>query len=142
MIIAKLFLLKESILEVAMELFGIELILWGGSLGFVTFLFAIFLPILNGFLAKKRFYNFVKLLSLIGLLSAVYTLANGIHWMDWVPPEIDPQSAGKIAARRRGGIFLLIMEFWPYISMIIGALFSFICFTQYRNPQSAEDYNE
>ena len=125
-----------------MELFGIELILWGGGLGFVTFLFVIFLHSLNSFLAKRGSYGFVKLLSLIGLLSAVYTLANGIHWIDWVPPEIDPQVAGKTAARRGGGIFLLFMKFWPYISIFVGAVFSFLYFTQYRNPQSAKDYDD
>ena len=113
--------------------------LWGGELGTLAFLVMTFFHLINRFLSSKGWYSLVKIIALVGFLSSFYTLINGIYWIDWMPPELDPEQAGKVAGRRRGGIFLLLIQYWPYASIVFGALISLLYLSHFRNPVSAKE---
>ena len=53
---------------------------------------------------------------------------------DWEDPlaNATPEQRGRAAARRRGGFVLLIIEYWPYILTIFGALWSFIYYSAFK----------
>ena len=77
---------------------------------------------------------------LVGLYLAFYgasTIYNG-----WIDPmaavaAADPELVGRTVARGggRGGIFFLILKFWPYVCVLLGAVNVFIGWSALRNPE-------
>lgn len=77
---------------------------------------------------------------LVGLYLAFYgasTIYNG-----WIDPmaavaAADPELVGRTVARGRGrgGIFFLILKFWPYVCVLLGAVNVFIGWSALRHPE-------
>lgn len=116
--------------------------LWGGGLGALTILVAMFFHSISSFLSSKGWYSLVKIIALVGLLCSVYTLINGIYWINWAPPELEPEQAAKITGRRRGGLLLLAFQYWPYVSIAFGGMMSLKYFAHFKNPESIKEDEE
>ena len=79
---------------------------------------------------------------LVGLYLAFYgasTLYNG-----WIDPmaAVDPELVWRTAAkgRGRGGIFILIAKFWPYVCVLLGTVNVFFGWVALRNPEFLAEF--
>lgn len=61
------------------------------------------------------------------LIGAFIAAAGADMWLTWEPPQIDAETAANMAprARGRGGLFLLALQFWPYVMMAWGGYIAF-----------------
>lgn len=96
------------------------------------FISALGVIILNFAIEKiKVSKEIVKYILIIALLSSIYNALAGMSMIfDWVDPlsKASPEQIGKAAARRRGGIILLLISFWPYILTFFGGVMSWVYF--------------
>ena len=79
-------------------------------------------------LENRHFNTAVKIILLIGLVAAVYSIFAGIHLrVGWEDPlaGADPETVGRVTGRRRGGIIILAIRFWPYVLIGVGGFFAF-----------------
>jgi hypothetical protein len=85
--------------------------------------------------SKMSYHQIFKIILLILLLFSIYNFFGGLSMIfDWEDPlaNATPEQRGRAAARRRGGFVLLIIEYWPYILTIFGALWSFIYYSAFK----------
>ena len=76
---------------------------------------------------------------LVGLYLAFYgasTLYNG-----WIDPmaAVDPELVGRMRPGR-GGIFILIAKFWPYVCVLLGTVNVFFGWVALRNPEFLAEF--
>ena len=86
--------------------------------------------------SKMSYHQIFKIILLILLLFSIYNFFGGLSMIfDWEDPlaNVTPEQRGRAAARRRGGFVLLIIEYWPYILTIFGAIWSFIYYSAFKN---------
>ena len=72
---------------------------------------------------------FIQGILWILLIFSLYNFLGGLSMIfDWENPlsEISPEQQGRVAGRRRGGLVLLIIQFWPYALTVIGAGYSIL----------------
>jgi hypothetical protein len=85
--------------------------------------------------SKMSYHKIFKIILLILLLFSIYNFFGGLSMIfDWEDPLANAtgQQRGRVAARRGGGFLLLIIEYWPYILTIFGALWSFIYYSAFK----------
>jgi hypothetical protein len=96
----------------------------------VTFLSSFFGIYLVNFLeSKKKLKNLLKVVLIIFIIFSIYNFSAGLNlWFGWEDPlsNITPEQQGRTAARRGGGIVLLIISFWPYILTFVGAYLTWL----------------
>ena len=92
----------------------------------VTVLSSLFGIFLVEYLENKiNYHQIFKIVLLILLLFSIYNFFGGLSMIfDWEDPLANAtlEQRGRAMARRRGGFVLLIIEYWPYILTIFGAL--------------------
>ena len=79
-------------------------------------------------LEKRQFNSAVLVVLAFGLIASVYAVLAGIHLLGgWEDPlaSTDPETVRKAAARRRAGIVVLAMRYWPYVLIGMGCLGTF-----------------
>ena len=85
--------------------------------------------------SKISYHQIFKIVLLMLLLFSIYNFFGGLSMIfDWEDPlaNATPEQRGRAMARRRGGFILLIIEYWPYILTIFGAVWSFIYYSAFK----------
>ena len=75
----------------------------------------------------SKLYVLIKPMAWLWLSTSVYLLLAGLFLAaDWPDPlaGADPSQIAHAAARRRGGLILLVIRFWPYFLMGVGGIFA------------------
>jgi succinate dehydrogenase/fumarate reductase cytochrome b subunit len=110
--------------------------MFSGNILTVTVLSSLFGIYLVEYLERKISYHQIfKIILLILLLFSIYNFFGGLRMIfDWEDPlaNATPEQRGRASARRRGGLVLLIIEYWPYVLTIFGALWSFIYYSAFK----------
>ena len=102
----------------------------------ITLLSSFFGIFLVNFLEnKKKLEQILKLILIIFILFSIYNFFAGLNMMfGWEDPlfSAKPEQIGRAAARRGGGLFLLVISFWPYILTFAGAYIGWLYFTLFK----------
>ena len=102
----------------------------------ITFLSSFFGIFVVEYLEKKNQYKqILKIILLTFIIFSIYNFIAGLSMsFGWDDPlsNATPEQQGRTAARRGGGIILLIIKFWPYILTIAGAYLSWLYFMIFR----------
>jgi hypothetical protein len=96
-----------------------------------TFFISAFGVIILNFAAEKikASKEVLKFILIIALISSLYNAIAGMSMIfDWVDPlsKASPEQIGRAAGRRRGGLVLLLISFWPYILTAFGSFMSWV----------------
>ena len=110
--------------------------MFSGNILTITVLSSLFGIYLVEYLESKMSYHQIfKIVLLILMLFSIYNFLGGLSMIfDWDDPlaNATTEQRGRAAARRRGGFVLLIIEYWPYILTIFGAIWSFIYYSAFK----------
>ena len=68
---------------------------------------------------------------IVSIYNFIAGLSMSFGWEDPLS-NATPEQQGRAAARRGGGLVLLIISFWPYILTIVGAYLSWLYFMIFR----------
>jgi hypothetical protein len=95
----------------------------------ITFFISAFGVIILNFVEEKikASKKVLKCILIIALISSLYNAIAGMSMIfDWVDPlsKASPEQTGRAAARRGGGLVLLLISFWPYILTVFGSFMS------------------
>jgi len=102
----------------------------------ITFLSSFFGIFIVEYLEKKnQFQKILKIILLIFIIFSIYNFIAGLSMsFGWEDPlsNITTEQQGRAAARRKGGLVLLIISFWPYILTLAGAYMTWLYFMIFK----------
>ena len=102
----------------------------------ITFLSTFFGIFLVQYLENKvKYQKILKIILLVFIIFSIYNFIAGLSMsFGWEDPlsNASPEQKGRTAARRGGGLVLLIISFWPYILTFVGAYMSWLYYMLFK----------
>ncbi len=114
--------------------------LWSFWLGINVLIISAIIHFPFEFLARRKAYKLVRVMSVSALFACAYTMMNGIYWIF----HYNADEARQFATSRTGATFeeiiaLWIYPYWPYAAFLYGLAMSVLYFNYIADPKGTSE---